>query len=351
MKKTIIECRQLTKSYATIPALQDISFTLFSIEILSILGPSGCGKTTLLRLIAGLEKPDRGEILIGNNMASSESIQIPTDKRNVGIVFQEYALFPHMTVSENVLFGLTRLDQTRRSARLTETIELVKLKGLESRYPHELSGGQQQRLALARTLATRPVAILLDEPFSNLDSVMRREMRQEMESILREHDIATIFVTHDRVEAFATSDKIAIMEGGQFQQIGTPESIYYSPVNKFVAEMSRTCDFINGTYANGTAHTDIGNLLCSPSCKNMVNGQSVLVLIHPDDFRVLPDPNGKSIILSREFRGDETMLMVNTPEGNSIRCRHRSYSAIIPGTRVSLISTKGTPFIAFLRYI
>lgn len=348
MKKSIIKCRQLTKSYANIPALRDISFTLCSNEILSILGPSGCGKTTLLRLIAGFEKPDSGEIFIGDHMASSGSIHIPTNKRNIGVVFQEYALFPHMTVSENISFGLSNLDKTSRSARLNEAIGLVKLNGLEYRYPHELSGGQQQRLALARTLATRPVAILLDEPFSNLDSVMRREMRQEMKSILRENNIATIFVTHDRIEAFATSDKIAIMKEGKFQQVDTPESIYYSPANKFVAEMSRTCDFIHGTYHNGTAYTDIGNLPCSLSSDRLMENQSVLVLIHPDDFRVLPDPNGKSTIHSREFRGDETMLTVNTPEGNSIRCRHRSYSAITPGTRVSLISTRGTPFIAFL---
>ena len=138
------------------------------------------------------------------------------------------------------------------------------------------------------------------------------------------------------------------MKEGKFQQVDTPESIYYSPANKFVAEMSRTCDFIHGTYHNGTAYTDIGNLPCSFSSDRLMENQSVLLLIHPDDFRVLPDPNGKSTIHSREFRGDETMLTVNTPEGNSIRCRHRSYSAITPGTRVSLISTRGTPFIAFL---
>ena len=347
MSEPVIECLNLTKHFGNVPAVEDISFTLEPGEIMSILGPSGCGKTTLLRLIAGFETPDRGEIRIQGRLASGGSTHVPPDQRNVGVVFQEYALFPHMTVAKNISFGLQRLSKQEKQERLSAVIELVRLTGLEDRYPYELSGGQQQRVALARTLAPRPVTVLLDEPFSNLDSAMRREMRQEVESILRGHNMATIFVTHDRVEAFATSDRVGVIREGHLDQLDTPDAIYYSPATPFVARMTRTCDFMSGRLYENTVHTEVGKLPCASNNGHIEDSEQVNILVHPDDFRVLPDPQGKCLILSREFRGDETMLVVKTPSGAALRCRHRSYSALTPGTQVTLIPTKGTPFIAF----
>ena len=211
MRPPVIECAAVAKSFGPAPAVDGISLALRTGEVLSILGPSGAGKTTLLRLIAGFERLDGGEISIQGRVVSGTSQHVPPDRRNVGMVFQEYALFPHKTVAENVTFGLHKLGASERDERLAEVIELVKLGGLEGRYPHELSGGQQQRVALARTIAPRPAAVLLDEPFSNLDAGLRREMRREVAGILRESGTATIIVTHDQEAAFAIGDRVGVV--------------------------------------------------------------------------------------------------------------------------------------------
>ena len=349
MNGPLLQCVDVTKRYGDMLAVDNVSLELEPGEILSILGPSGCGKTTLLRLIAGFENLDSGEINIQGKRMSGQSNHVSPDRRNVGMVFQEYALFPHMTVAQNVSFGLQRASRNERRQRLTEVFELVRLTGLESRYPHELSGGQQQRVALARTLATRPVAMLLDEPFSNLDTRMGMEMRQEVEAILRGNNIATVFVTHNREEAFAMSDRIAVMNKGRIDQIDSPDAIYQSPKTAFVAQMTGTCDFLSGRFHDGVAVTEIGKLRCVSNNGTLDDGCELELLVHPDDFRVVPDPNGSSEILSREFRGDETMLVVRTPSGDTLRCRQRSYSQVTPGTKVSLIPIQEAPFLVFRR--
>ena len=204
MSAPVVECIGLSKRYGEAQAVDGVSFALGRGETVSILGPSGCGKTTTLRMIAGFEAPDAGEIRILGELVSGPGVHVQPDQRNVGMVFQEYALFPHKTVEENVSFGLNRLGPQERALRTREVIDLVRLPGLERRYPHELSGGQQQRVALARTIAPRPAAALMDEPFSNLDAGMRQEMRREVQGILGENGTAAIFVTHDREEASAT---------------------------------------------------------------------------------------------------------------------------------------------------
>ena len=351
MSEPVVQCAGVTKRYGDVLAVVDVSFELGPGEILSILGPSGCGKTTLLRLIAGFEVADSGDIGIQSRLVSGRSVHVPPDRRNVGMVFQEYALFPHRTVAQNVAFGLQQLSNGERQRRLAEVIELVRLSGLETRYPHELSGGQQQRVALARTLAPRPITVLLDEPFSNLDAHMRREMRQEVESILRENQIATVFVTHDREEAFAMADRIGVMRDGHLDQLDKPDVIYHSPATPFVARMAGTCDFLYGEVHDGMATTELGRLPCNTSNGTLPEQAGVDLLVYPDDFRVVPDPDGQCVIRSREFRGDETMLVVALPSGATLRCRQRSYSAFAPGTRATLVAETSTPFLAFERSV
>ena len=289
MISTIVQCAGVTKRFGSVLAVDGATFALEPGEILSILGPSGCGKTTLLRLIAGFDVPDAGEISIQGRTMSAPSVHVPPDHRNVGMVFQEYALFPHMTVSQNVSFGIQRLPSQERLSRLKEVIELVRLTGLGDRYPHELSGGQQQRVALARTLAPHPVAVLLDEPFSNLDAGMRSQMRREVESILREYNIATVFVTHDREEAFAMADRIGVMKDGSLDQLDTPDVIYHSPATPFVAQLAGTCDFLRGVVNGGLVATDIGNLLCRYQ-RSSLEGTQVTCWCTPETSRSFPTP-------------------------------------------------------------
>lgn len=343
----VVKCSGVIKRFGDTLAVNGVSFELAPGEIVSILGPSGCGKTTILRLIAGFERVDGGEIIIQGQRVSNPVEHVPPERRNVGMVFQEYALFPHMTVLQNVAFGLQGMARHQRDRRLADVIELVRLVGLESRYPHELSGGQQQRVALARTLAPRPVTVLLDEPFSNLDASMRSEMRQEVERILRDNNIATVFVTHDREEAFAMADRVGVMNSGRLEQIDAPDAIYHWPATRFVAHLTGTCDFLKGKSQNGVIATDIGLLPFINNNGTLSEGTQVELLIRPDDFRIVPDEKGRSIVQAREFRGDETILVVATPSGETLRCRQRSYSRLSPGTRVTLEPARDEPFLAF----
>ena len=343
----VIECRGVAKRYGAAPAVEGVSFALQPGDILSILGPSGSGKTTTLRLIAGFESPDQGEISIQGRLVAGPSVHVPPDRRNVGMVFQEYALFPHKTVAENVTFGLHKLGPRESEDRLAEVIELVKLGGLESRYPHELSGGQQQRVALARTIAPRPAAVLLDEPFSNLDVGMRREMRLELAGILRANGIAAIFVTHDREEAFAVASRIGVMLDGRLEQVAAPEVIYYAPATPLVAKMAGTNGFIPGEVRNGLAATEIGKLPFTSGNGALAEGERVVLLAHPDDFHVTPREDGSAIVRAREFLGDATVLDVEMPSGATLRCRQRSYSQVAPGNRVALVPETTRAFLAF----
>ena len=349
MTRPVVQCVGLTKRYGEAVAVEGLSFSLEPGEILSILGPSGCGKTTMLRLVAGFDSPDAGEIAIQGRLVAGRSVYVPPDCRNVGMVFQEYALFPHLSVAQNVSFGLHRLSDSERRQRLTEVIELVRLTGLEERYPHELSGGQQQRVALARTLAPRPIAVLLDEPFSNLDAAMRASMRQEVESILRQNGIATVFVTHDREEAFAMADRLGVMRDGAIEQLDTPDAIYHSPATPFVASLTGTSDLLSGDLREGLVVTELGSLPWTGGDGAISEGASVDLLVHGDDFQVVADPEGRCVVRAREFRGDETMLTVELPSGATLRCRQRSHSTLTPGTTVTLTPEKAAPFVAFRR--
>ena len=349
MTGPVVACSGVSKSYGGVVAVEEVDLRLEPAEILSILGPSGCGKTTLLRLIAGFEAVDGGEITIHGRPVSSPAVHDSPDLRNVGMVFQENALFPHLTVAQNVSFGLRDLPRTERDRRLAEVLEVVRLRGKEARYPHELSGGEQQRVAVARTLAPRPVVMLLDEPFSNLDATMRSELREEVEHILRSNDVAAVFVTHDREEAFAMADRIAVMRAGRFEQTGSPDVIYRAPETPFVATISGISDLLPGVVRDGRVVTDIGKFAWTNEGSPYAEGTEVELVVQADDFQVFPDANGKSVLASREFRGDETILRVRIPSGKQLRCRQRPVSTLATGDRVTLALSRPSPFVAFQR--
>ena len=349
METPVIRGRALTKRFGDTLAVDSADLDVWPGEIVSILGTSGCGKTTLLRLIAGFESPTSGSVhILGTEMSGASGL-VPPDKRGIGMVVQEYALFPHMTVEGNIAFGLQDLDGRERVERVDDVLDLVRLAGFESRYPYELSGGQQQRVALARTLAPNPAAVLLDEPFSNLDSTMRQRLRTEVEEILRARRTAAIFVTHDREEAFAMADRVGVMVDGRLLQIGAPDQIYHFPATPEIARLTGTCDFVSGTVRpDGGAETPLGVLQCAAS-EPLTPGQAVSLMVHPDDLELVADKRGQGTVVSREFRGDEVILKVLLDSGESVRSRRRSFSKLPAGSKVKVIPVKTIPFAVYPR--
>mgnify|MGYP001450167333 CR=1 FL=1 len=271
-------------------AARDVTFALEENEILALLGPSGCGKTTTLRLIAGFEWPDEGTIHIGDRLVAGEGCFVGPEKRGVGMVFQDYPLFPHRTVAQNVAFGLHRLDRRTARRRALELLERVGMAEYADRYPHQLSGGQQQRVALAQALAPRPQVLLMDEPFSNLDASLRYELRLEVRRLLKELGTSAILVTHDQKEAFAVADRIAVMNGGRIEQIDSPYTLYSKPRTRFVAEFLGHAALLDGVVESETPAvlTELGAVPCA-YCP-AVPGQRVTVSLRPDSLVI--DPQG-----------------------------------------------------------
>ena len=332
--KPVLELRHVTCAYEVGEvAISDISFSLFKGEILCLLGPSGCGKTTTLRAIAGFEAVTSGEVYLEGQLASEPGLLVPTERRRVGMVFQEYALFPHLRVVENVAFGLHALPSARRAAQVESMIELVGLTGLEQRYPHELSGGQQQRVALARALAQNPVVLLLDEPLSNLYPVMASKMRADLHDLLRRTNTTAVLVTHDHEEAFAMADRIAVLNNGRLEQVDTPEVIYHTPSTPFVADFVGQADFIPGMIENGKVLTEIGEF---PNQENYPGGVKVVVMVRPDDVHIVPLENCAARIQARQFRGSENLYTIALPSGRVVHSSESSTSVYPVGTAVEL---------------
>ncbi|HLB02523.1 MAG TPA: ABC transporter ATP-binding protein [Nitrospiria bacterium] len=333
---TIIELIQATMTYpgGKMPAVYDISFKVDKGKVLAILGPSGSGKTTLLRLIAGFEIPDRGRVLLGGREVSRPDHYISPEKRGVGMVFQDYALFPHLSVAQNVAFGLHHTSAVERRRKVVEVLTLVGLTGFEHCYPHELSGGQQQRVALARALAPNPIVVMLDEPFSNLDPDMRSRMRYEVQQILKRIGTTAVLVTHDHEEAFAMADQIAVLNGGRLEQLDTPEAIYHTPSTPFVADFVGHADFLPGSVeSDGLIHSEIGqfsNEIGYPE------GASLVVMIRPDDIHLVPESKGMGTVVSRQFRGSENLYRVSLPSGQILHSSEHSVAVYAPGTRVEI---------------
>jgi iron(III) transport system ATP-binding protein len=311
-----IEVRGVTKSFGGPTVLQQVSLDIEAGEVLSLLGPSGCGKTTLLRLIAGLERIDQGEILIDGDVVSSPGRHARPEMRHVGMVFQDWALFPHLTVGENVAYGLGRDE--RRGSRVAETLALVGLGGQADRMPGTLSGGQQQRVALARALAPRPRALLLDEPFSNLDTVLRVQVRTEVHRLLRDLGITAVFVTHDQEEAFVLGDRVAVMNGGVIEQHGRPVDIYEHPASRWVADFVGEANLVRAVGHGGTALTPMGPVdLCGE-----FHGE-IEVVVRPEHL-VLEPPTGDDATASVElveYYGHDHVTMLRLCDGQQVRSR------------------------------
>ena len=330
----VLELRSVSCSYdPSRPAIRDISFAAREGEILCLLGPSGCGKTTILRAIAGFEPVRSGEIFLSGRRVSSSAETIPTEERHVGMVFQEYALFPHLRVADNIAFGLRHLSRAERKCQVQEMLRLTGLEGFERRYPHELSGGQQQRVALSRALVQNPVVLLLDEPFSNLDPDMAGHMRQELHALLRRMKTTTILVTHDHDEAFAMADRIAVLNQGVLEQMDSPELIYHVPSTPFVADFVGQADFITGQILQGMVHTELGEF---PNTLRSEEGTAVVVMIRPDDIRLMPNKSAGSRIVARQFRGSENLYTVQLPSGQVVHSSESSTSVYQEGTAVEL---------------
>ena len=343
---SILQCADLDISFGNHQVLNNLQMDLYPGEILSILGPSGCGKTTLLRIIAGLETPSRGTIYLKNQKIFGRSTNLEASKRNIGMIFQDYALFPHLSVEKNILFGISHLNNKIQVENLERVQKLTRLGGLLKRYPHELSGGQQQRVAIARTLATSPNILLMDEPFSNLDASLRLTVRMEIEGILRESNTATIFVTHDREEAFSIADRVAVMTSGSIKQIGRPDQIYFWPNSKETALMSGSCNFVDGIISGDHVKTSIG-ILPLRITEEYSDNEKVQVAIRHTDLSMEPTPSGENTVIKKDFRGDETIFWVETAEKELIQCKHKIHTTLFPGLKVNLSPVQYTKFNVF----
>lgn len=318
MTTALLQLNRIRQNYGEHSVLKDLSLTLHKGEIGCLLGPSGCGKTTALRCIAGFESISSGEILVNGNCISSAKSSMPPEKRQIGMVFQDYALFPHLDVAANVGFGLHRLPRNVRSQRVSEWLKIVQLEKAAGKYPHELSGGQQQRVALARALAPHPALLLLDEPFSNLDVSLREHLSLEVREILKAQHITAILVTHDQSEAFSIADKIGVMFEGEIQQWDTAFNLYHHPETRSVADFIGQGVFLTGRLMDtDRIETELGILhgRIPPQC---AANSMVDVLIRPDDIVHDESSPQRAVITNKAFKGAEILYTLRLPGGHSV---------------------------------
>jgi iron(III) transport system ATP-binding protein len=301
-----------------VSVLQDIDLQVDRGAIVCLLGPSGCGKTTLLRLIAGFEEPSAGEIYLSKQLVSHPGLVVPPERRCIGMVFQDYALFPHMTVAQNIQFGLFHWSSAQRRTRLLELLRLVGLEGLGKRYPHELSGGQQQRVALARALAPNPQLLLLDEPFSNLDVSLRQQLRDEVQSILVRADITTVLVTHDQEEALSLGDRLAVLERGSIVQYAAPDEVVQQPSTRFVAQFLALGHFITGQIQDRAIATEMGPVPLIPDVDLPPGQRQVEVLIRPECVRLSHAGGVPAQVVRASFRGTRRLYTLRLPSGTQV---------------------------------
>lgn len=331
----LLELENLQCNYDKLVVIKELSFNLVEGDIACLLGPSGCGKSTILRAIAGFEPIVKGNIKLNNEIISSPKTQKKPELRKIGMVFQDYALFPHLNVLENIQFGLTKLP-TSPKIKVDELIKLVDLEGYESRFPHELSGGQQQRVSLARALAPEPNLLLLDEPFSNLDAELRNRLSLDIRSILKSLNISAILVTHDQKEAFAMSDQIGVIDQGRIQQWGSPYELYHEPYNHFVASFIGQGTFIKGTtVAPDTFDTEIGQLKGNRAY-NWEKGTNVDILIRPDDIIYSEDSKLTTQVVGKIFAGTSTQYQLKLPSGLVIEALFPSHQDFIMNSTVTI---------------
>lgn len=339
----------LVKRFGDVTAVDGLSFHVPKGKLVSLLGPSGCGKTTTLNIIAGFENLDEGEVFVGDRLISSSSrgVILPPHKRNLGMVFQSYGLWPHFSVSENVAFGLRRrgVPGPQVRSKVKEALQLVRLDGFADRYPSQLSGGQQQRVAFARALVYEPDVLLLDEPLSNLDAALREEMRLELKELQNQTGITTLFVTHDQMEAMVMSDMIIVLNQGRIEQVGTPPEIYERPANQFVAGFIGVSNFLTGEIAGRAGSDDLvpvrvgGETLHCKADKG-VKGDTVLLSIRPEDWEASLDPPAEARINALHCTVERAVYMGGVLElwlqsaGQQIRVHGHRLPMMEPGQSV-----------------
>ena len=337
----------LCKSFRDVRAVADLELHLARGEILCLLGPSGCGKTTTLRLIAGFDAPDDGTIHVGDRLVAGPSVNVAPEKRRVGMVFQEGALFPHLTVAQNVAFGLGK--RRERRAKVAEALRLVDLEGYDKRYPHQLSGGQQQRVALARALAPAPDMILMDEPFSSLDAGLRGQLRMEVRAILKERGATVVCVTHDQEEAMQLADRVAVMNRGRIEQLGSPEQVFNSPDTRFTAEFLGAADFLPAWLDGEQLTCELGSVPGQAGASTPLPDDGELqVMVRPDCVNMECDDEGNGFIVQREFQGHFNMYTVGLDSGRRVQVMQSHLARFEPGTRVKVFLRDGHRPLPFL---
>ena len=320
MSDPAVRVAGVTKRYGEVAALDDVSLELEAGTMLALLGPSGCGKTTALRLISGFERPDAGSIEVSGRRVASPTSMVPPERRRVGLVFQDLALFPHLSVRQNVAYGIRR--DPDHAVRTDELLEMVGLRGDGGRMPHELSGGMQQRVALARALAPRPEVLLLDEPFSSLDQAMRTQLRGEVRQILRDARQSAIFVTHDQGEALTVADKVAVMTRGRVLQVAAPEIIYAEPATPYVATFVGVSNLVPAEVDGGIAVTRFGTVRLIGESARLVRVHA-MCLLRPEHFSIEEAPDGPANadaweVIDRRFSGSEILLELRSRDGEQL---------------------------------
>ncbi len=344
MTAPAIACAEISKFFQGHAAVEKVSFSVKQGEILALLGPSGCGKTTTLRMLAGFERPDSGQISMNGKIIAAENTFIPPEKRKIGVVFQEYALFPHLTVLQNVLFGLNHLPRGERMQAAGEMLALTGMQRLEARYPHEISGGERQRVALARALAPQPQVLLLDEPFSNLDAELRLKLREDVRSVLKVLKMTAVFVTHDQEEALFMGDQLAVMSAGRIHQVGTPEEIFSHPADRFVAEFMGDANFLPGVVTGSGIQTEIGLVeqrLALP------HGAAVELAVRADDIAFDPHGEANARVIARKFKGVLNVYHVELPSGLVLQAFQPHYQVFQVGMPVRVWPDPGHELACF----
>jgi len=336
---SLLEVRNVCRSYrgAGCPAVDGVSFDVPERKILGLVGESGSGKTTLLKILAGLEDLDSGEVRLGGEVIAKPGGGVAVERRGIGMVFQHHALFPHLTVGRNILFGVRKLGKTAKNDLLREMLELVGLEGMAERFPHELSGGERQRVALARALAPDPKLLLLDEPFSSLDTRLRHSVRDETRAILRKRQTTAVFVTHDTGDALAVADGIVVLRNGTVQQVGAPPEVYHAPANAYVASFFGTCNFLP---FHSLKHPSGGKVSCHIGPPGGIAAEAGL-WVRPEDLELVsPGEAGDALrgkIEKVTFGGGFLCVDLLCPEGVRVEVRHNAPTMVAVGEEWAIV--------------
>jgi iron(III) transport system ATP-binding protein len=324
-----VRLRGVSKSFGAVQAVREVTLEIDRGELMAVLGPSGCGKTTLLRTIAGFERPDAGSVVVAEHEVAGPGRFVPPERRRIGMVFQDYALFPHLTVKANVAFGLVARPRDERERLTRRTLELVGLQHKTERYPHELSGGERQRVALARAMAPEPALVLLDEPFSSLDASLRAGLRREVELILRDAEATALLVTHDQEEALSLADRLAVMREGRIVQVGAPEEVYVRPASRWAAQFVGEVNVLAGVAHGSGVDTELGVFdLRAPA------SGSVHVAVRPEQLELRADHDGNAEVVAREFRGHDVLYRLRHEAGRVVLVQLPSLELHEVGARV-----------------